>query len=217
MESGFRNALANRPNWVAWVVSAFCAYHALAILHTLVPDWGLLFRFASTAAASSGEPLTESKKVELSELNRKAMVLPPERPMDGMFLNYRILSGTRQDWQMFHLAPRDHDLEIVLEARDVDGRSHLLGPNLPGFEEVDVLEDGRFYHLWGRYENWNEQSYINTYLEKVGSLLKQSQDPVYKDFKLIYRKHILLTPEEVAATGMMSTVKTREWWHPLEE
>ena len=92
----------------------------------------------------------------------------------------------------------------------------MLGPSLPGFTDVDTSVDGRFYHMWARYESWNNLSFINTYLENVGQLLKESQSPRYRDVTLIYRKHIIQAPEEVATTGKMSVAESREWWLPRE-
>ena len=206
MNPATSNCLAKRPKKVLWVVSALLIYHVVAVLHTLVPDWGLVARFA--ALVSSGEVPASA------ETRDKAAAFPPIRPLDNLFLTYRILTGTRQDWQMFDLAPRDHNLEIVVEARDSVGTVHEFGPVLPGLKNVDVLADGRFYPLWARFEFWNETNYINAYLENVGKLLKQSDDPVYRDATLIYRKHVIQSPDEIRSSGNVSRITKREWWLP---
>ncbi|MEZ5328464.1 MAG: hypothetical protein R3F19_25760 [Verrucomicrobiales bacterium] len=213
-ESG-NNALARRPGWFLWLVAAFLTYHCAAMLHTLVPDWGLVERFRSDAA-SADQPLSSAELSAIAELDRKAAILPPVRPCDFAFVAYRILTGTRQDWQMFLAAPRDSNLEVVLEARDSNQQVHQLGAILPGFASTDNLADGRYYHFWARYELWNEMAYIQTYLENVGRLLKKSEDPYYKDVTLIYRKHIIQSPDEVARSGKISKVETREWWSPRD-
>lgn len=207
------NALARRPVWLLGLLVAGLSFHAVAVLHTLVPDWGLLSRIA---AAHMSDPPTREQLATVARFNEKARELPPARPLDALFRSYRILTGTRQDWQMFHQAPRAHDLEISLEARDADGGKHLLGPVLPQFQPVDLRRQGRFVLLWGRFEVWNDLAYINSYLEKVGRLLKASTDPVYQDVTLVYRKHLIQSPDEIARSGSIARIETREWWLPRE-
>ncbi|MGK0189310.1 MAG: hypothetical protein ACI9R3_005127 [Verrucomicrobiales bacterium] len=210
------NSLLKRPAWVLWLVALVLIYHSCAVLQTLIPDWGLLVRINGDSERMKAVDLSPTEREELVENFRKASLFPPSRPLDSIFLNYRILSGTRQDWQMFHAPPRDEKLEIVLEARDSNGAVHVLGPILPGFEIVDTLKDARYYQLWSRYEFWNETSYTRTYLENVGRLLKQSKDPVYKDVKLVYRKHLIKPLDDIANSGEISKVAIREWWLPRD-
>ena len=215
MSAGEMNSLANRPSWVLWLTSGILTIHVAAVLHTLVPDWGLVARFKSLAPPKV-DPPTPAERAYVAELNKNAAAFPPRRPLDSWFLNYRILTGTRQDWQMFHLAPRDRDLEVALEARDSAGKVHQLGPVLPGFEEVDLFDTGRSYPLWGRFEFWNEGAYVESYLENVGNVLKQSEEPIYKDVTLIYRKHVIQPPDEIVSSGKVSEVSKKEWWLPRD-
>ena len=89
MNSG-ASSIASRPAWIQWTVAVFLTYHALAMLHTLVPDWQLISRFAIAAA---GDSPTDEEKARVSRFTKKAEVFPPTRPLDGMFRTYRILSG----------------------------------------------------------------------------------------------------------------------------
>ena len=217
MDGLAKNTLACRPIWFIWLAAGFLTYHSVAVLHTLVPDWGMMARLRSDLDKESSEHRPAAAQLaELAERKRRAETLPSIRPGDGAFLKYRILTGTRQDWQMFHVPPRDSDLEIHLEARDSNQQVHQLGPILPGFRDADLLVDDRYYHLWVRFEFWNDMAYIQTYLENVGQLLKESEEPVYKDVTLIYRKHVIQSPDEIARTGQISKVVTREWWSPRD-
>lgn len=209
------SALARKPSWILWLLAAALTFHGLAILQTLIPDWGLWARFFPEPPPRFA-PMNAGERDEMVAKARKVAAYPPIRPLDSVFFNYKVLTGTRQDWQMFQLPPRDSNLEVVLELRDSEGKTHTMGPVMPGFEDVDVLSDGRYYHLWGRYEFWNETSYIQTYLENMGRLLKKSEDPVYKDLKLIYRKHLIQPPESIAESGEISKVSIREWWLPRD-
>ena len=214
MNGSAKNAQARRPVWFVWLIAGFLTYHSAAVLHTLVPDWGMMARLQSDTDTESSEHRPSA--AEQAERNRKAATLPSIRPWDGAFLTYRILTGTLQDWQMFHVAPRYSDLEIHLEARDSNQQVHQLGPILPGFRDADLLVDERYYHLWARFEIWNDMAYIQTYLDHVGRLLKESEEPFYKDVTLIYSKHVIQSADEVARTGQISKLETREWWSPRD-
>ena len=202
--------------WRRWgrrLLAAYLSFHALAILDTLVPDWGVL---AKTIRWIKGDGLSEEKEAYLAELDKRGTAIPPRRPFDGLFFFYRVLTGTRQDWQMFHTSPRDWNLEVELLAKDDKGNTHTLGAMFPGFSAVDVRHKGRHYHLWARYEFWNEQAYINTYLENAGTILKKSRDPYYVDLTLVIRKHLINKLEKIRETGEIATVDSREFWLPRD-
>ena len=205
------NSLANRAGWLRWLIALFLTFHALAILHTLLPDWEL---WAKNIRWWHGDDITEEQKDRVRELEARSVALPPMRPLDPIFRNYKILSGTRQDWQMFHSSPRDHDLRIFLEAKDDQGTVHILGAGLPGFYAFDLLDENRYYHLMARLEYWNEEEYVNRYLDHIGTLLKQSEDPRYLDVTLVYEKHIIQKLDAVRETGKIATVKRKEFWRP---
>ena len=196
-----------------WILAIFCTFHALAILHTLIPDYGFL---GKTLRWLEGDDITEEREANLIKLDARATDIPPRRPLDGPFFNYKVLTGTRQDWQMFHTSPRDRLLEVELLAKDSNGNTHTLGAMLPDFSPVDVRRKGRHYHLWARYEFWNEQAYINTYLENAGALLKQSENPYYTDLTLVLRKHLIQDVEKIRETGEIASIETREFWLPRD-
>ena len=203
-----------RWTWKRKIVALFFVFHSIAVLHTLVPDWGLL---AKTIRYLNKSSLDESTAERLATYDALSVALPPRRPLDAPFYHYKVLSGTQQDWQMFHTSPRDEMLEVEVHARDIHGKTHRLGAMLPDFSPVDVRGKPRHFHLWARLEFWNEQKYVHAFLDTAGRLLKQSESPQYVDLTLVLRKHMIQDLDTIKKTGEISRLHTREFWLPRDQ
>jgi len=141
--------------------------------------------------------------------------VPPARPLDGVFGAYRVLTGARQDWMMFHTAPNVVDLEMEIVARDESGAEHRLGAVLPGFQDADLIEFGRYYHFWARVRWWNDERYVTGYMARVKELLEARSNPRLVDFTLIFREHIVSRLDEMKETRKLSSVHENVRWFPL--
>lgn len=68
----------------------------------------------------------------------------------GLAHAYEVLTGSKQNWNMFGTIPSLRDYHVRLVITDADGKERGLGPLLPGFQDYPLPERARLYNLFER-------------------------------------------------------------------
>jgi hypothetical protein len=93
--------------------------------------------------------------------------LPGYYPVDL----YRLVTGSRQMWRLFHTIPVMRSLRIHLEATQADGKILTAGCLLPGFTPYPLPENSRFFTLFERMLTHPiGELYREAYIRKVNHL-----------------------------------------------
>ncbi len=91
---------------------------------------------------------------------------------------YRLLSGSRQVWRLFHTIPFLRSLRAHVQTVDADGTKHTGGFILPGFVADSPGDDSRFNTLLERFlAHPLGEPYRKAYIQKINRLKNAGRPP----------------------------------------
>ena len=129
-------------------------------------------------------------------------MLPRSWGVNQALAPYRQLTGTEQEWGMFHSIPTLQQNEITVEV--VDGS---FGPILPGLRDYKTHDQIRHYYLFNRLTD-PDSVYFDAYVEGLRKALVEQGVDSSAEFSLRIESDFIRLLERIDEDGKMTLRKS---------
>jgi hypothetical protein len=134
-------------------------------------------------------------------------ILPRGAGINEALAPYRQLTGTEQDWGMFHTIPTVREKLLTVEVADASGPVSEFGPILPGLKPYATHSRIRYYYLLNRMTAPGS-SYFDPYIDQLREAVAKDSPGIPVEFMLKTETDYIRLIKRIQEDGKMTLRKS---------